>query len=544
MYDQHFGFLEPPFSVTPDPRFCYTNSVYQEAFATLRYGIETRKGFIVITGEAGTGKTTLLRKFMRNVESTVHTAFIFNPHVDLNELLRLILHDLGIESSTEDRLTMMAQLNEYLIEQLRKDHVVSLLIDEAQNLSDEMLEELRLLSNLETDREKLIQIVLMGQPELERSLDRRQLRQLKQRVAMRCRLTALGNDEVGLYIEARLQVAGYSGKGLFDAEAVKKVAAYSKGVPRLINVLCDNALLIAYAGSKTKVGGEIIDEAARDLQLEHPVKAKTTAAATSFVIPDKRADWAQAPLSKAHEDLAVDEPWLPDLEEFAAGIKKQPVPQHDRRNVTGVAIGTLTALVILAGTGVAFYSKQSRLLETWRVSIEDFVGVRWEPRLESPTKLPLQTVNETSFSLPVRRASELILDNYSQNGRAVPKSESRRSGTILPEAEGRSEKGETAPHAKPQRAEPSSADVKPAQPDSAKAKARQRSPVSGTFNVVGVSFVRDQPRADANITGTLAPGSRIRIQSKTGDYFRVRSLDKEPISGYVHREDAFFKPTK
>src|SRR5918999_2185273 len=262
MYNEYFGFTEAPFSLTPDPRFSYTNALYREAFATLQYGIEGRKGFIVITGEAGTGKTTLLRRFMRNVESTVHTAFIFNPHVDLNELLRLVLHDLGIESSTEDRLTMMAQLNEYLIEQLRKDHVVSLLIDEAQNLSDEMLEELRLLSNLETDREKLLQIVLMGQPELERSLDRQELRQLKQRVAIRCRLTALGSDEVGLYIQARLQVAGHSGKGLFDAEAVKKVAAYSKGVPRLIHVLCDNALLIAYGGSKTKVGGEMIDEAA------------------------------------------------------------------------------------------------------------------------------------------------------------------------------------------------------------------------------------------------------------------------------------------
>jgi general secretion pathway protein A len=115
MYDQHFGFLEPPFSVTPDPRFSYTNSLYQEAFATLRYGVETRKGFVVITGEAGTGKTTLLRRFMRNVESTVHTAFIFNPHLDLNELLRLILNDLGIACPTTDKLTMMAQLNDYLI---------------------------------------------------------------------------------------------------------------------------------------------------------------------------------------------------------------------------------------------------------------------------------------------------------------------------------------------------------------------------------------------------------------------------------------------
>src|SRR5918992_6297212 len=274
MYDQHFGFLEPPFSVTPDPRFSYTNSVYQEAFATLRYGIETRKGFIVITGEAGTGKTTFLREFLRNVGSTVHKAFFFNPHVDLNELLRLVLHDLGIESSTEDRLTMMAQLNEYLIEQLRKDHVVSLLIDEAQNLSDEMLEELRLLSNLETDREKLLQIVLMGQPELERSLERQELRQLKQRVAIRCRLTPLAAREVASYIDSRLETVGYEGKELFDSGCIEKIALYSKGIPRLINVLCDNALLIAYASSKRKVSPAIVQEAARDLQLLEPPRAK------------------------------------------------------------------------------------------------------------------------------------------------------------------------------------------------------------------------------------------------------------------------------
>ena len=164
MYGKHFGFAELPFSVTPDPRFSYVNSDYREAFATLRYGIETRKGFIVITGEAGTGKTTLLRRLMHSVEATVHTAFIFNTHLSFTELLRLVLNELGVANSARDKQTLMARLNDYLIEQLHKDHIVSLLIDEAQNLSDEMLEELRLLSNLETDRAKLIQIVLIGQP--------------------------------------------------------------------------------------------------------------------------------------------------------------------------------------------------------------------------------------------------------------------------------------------------------------------------------------------------------------------------------------------
>ena len=211
MYGKHFGLAELPFSVTPDPRFSYTNSLYREAFASLRYGIESRKGFIVITGEAGTGKTTLLRRFMRTVESAVHTAFIFNTHLDFTELLRFALNELGVATSALDRLTLMAQLNDYLIAQLHKDHIVSLLVDEAQDLSDEMLEELRLLSNLETDRAKLIQIVLMGQPELERKLDQPELRQLKQRVAVRCRLAPLKGDEVAPYINSRLHTVGYKG---------------------------------------------------------------------------------------------------------------------------------------------------------------------------------------------------------------------------------------------------------------------------------------------------------------------------------------------
>ena len=250
MYNRHFGFLESPFSITPNPRFFYANPVYLEAYANLRYGIEAKKGFIAITGEVGTGKTTLLRKLMRNFASTTQYVFIFNTDLTFNELLRVILFELGLRTEGKNRLAMIEELNAYLIEQLKRGHIVCLLIDEVQNLSDESLEGLRLLSNLETDKEKLLQIVLMGQPEFNARLDQPNLRQLKQRVAIRCEIAPLKDKEIDSYINFRLQTAGYGDEDLFHPEAVQKIAFYSKGIPRLVNIICDNALLIAFAASK------------------------------------------------------------------------------------------------------------------------------------------------------------------------------------------------------------------------------------------------------------------------------------------------------
>jgi type II secretory pathway predicted ATPase ExeA len=267
MYQQYFGLRESPFSITPDPRFFYANSVYLEAYANLRYGIEAKKGFIAVTGEVGTGKTTLLRKLMLSLEKTIHTVLIFNTDVTFNELLRVILRDLGLSTEGKDRLSMVEQLNDYLIEQLEQSQVVCLLIDEVQSLSDESLEGLRLLSNLETDQHKLLQIVLMGQPEFQAKLEQPHLRQLKQRIAIRCEITRLNDDEIGSYINFRLRAAGCVTNDLFDPHAIDKIALYSKGIPRLINVICDNALLIAYASSQKNVSFKVIEEVARDLRL-------------------------------------------------------------------------------------------------------------------------------------------------------------------------------------------------------------------------------------------------------------------------------------
>lgn len=511
MYGKHFGLEDLPFSVTPDPRFSYTNSLYLEAFANLRYGIETRKGFIVITGEAGTGKTTLLRRLMRTVEASVHTAFIFNTHLDFIELLRLVLSDLGIAHSANDRLTLMAQLNDYLIEQLHKDHVVSVLVDEAQDLSDAMLEELRLLSNLETDRAKLIQIVLMGQPELERKLDQPELRQLKQRVAVRCRLAPLRSDEVAPYINSRLQTVGYKGKELFDSGAVQKIALCSRGIPRLVNVICDNALLIAYATSQSKVSAKIIDEVARDLRLTEPPQVKAT--------EERKPASRQA----ANDDERS------EAEEFPATLPlRRP---RNKRSRAGVTIAIMLAVIVLAGT--LLYSQQSGSLAAFGVNIDDIVGVRWNsPSYRgdiSQDRVP--PLFRPHLQMTASGDSEFLTDNPTGDGiTGLSKKDSKQSETSSASVESQSPKNET-PLA-------TSLDLNPIQTEP-KAKPKER-----IYRVSDASFVRDKPRSDANITGMLEPGTRIKIQSKTGDYFRVRSLDREPISGYVHREDAFFEPTK
>jgi general secretion pathway protein A len=267
MYNRYFGFLESPFSVTPDPRFFYTNPVYLETYAALRYGIEAKKGLVVVTGEVGTGKTTLLRKLLHNFETTVHSVFIFNTYVNFSELLRITLRDLGLAPKDASKVMMLEELKNYLIKQLKQNHTVAMLIDEAQNLSDETLENLKLLSNLETDQEKLLQIVLMGQPELEAKLDQPELWPLKQRVTVHCQLGPLKDNEVGPYIDFRLRTAGYEGKGLFHRDAVQQIAFYSKGIPRLMNIICDNALLIAYAESRKIVPVDIIKQVARDLRI-------------------------------------------------------------------------------------------------------------------------------------------------------------------------------------------------------------------------------------------------------------------------------------
>jgi len=279
MYLKYFGFRDAPFNLTPDPKFFYNSLLHREALASLFYGIKAKKGFVVVTGEVGTGKTTLVRKLLRSLEATHHSVFIFNTLVTFDGLLENIAQDLGLDYEGLSRVAIVHRLNEFLLDKANKGHTVSLLIDEAQNLSEDALEAVRLLSNLETDREKLLQIILVGQPELDVKLNARSIRQLKQRVALWCRLDRLNQTEIADYIQHRLDIAGYEGPAIFAKLSIESIGEYTLGTPRLVNALCDSALLTAFVSSKKTVSVDMIREAARDLHLiqaEYP----------EFVAPD------------------------------------------------------------------------------------------------------------------------------------------------------------------------------------------------------------------------------------------------------------------
>jgi general secretion pathway protein A len=606
LYEQHFGFLDLPFNVTPNPRFSYDNPVYREAFATLRYGIEARKGFIVVTGEVGTGKTTLLRAVMRSFESTVHSAFIFNPKLNFNQLLRSILTDLGIPESSRNRCTLIAKLNDYLIEQFKQDHLVAIFIDEAQDLSDELLEDIRLLSNLEADNSRLIQIVLIGQPELEQRLGQPQLRQLKQRITLRCRLTPLPSDEVGSYINSRLKAAGYEGKELFEPKAVERIGLNSEGIPRLINVICDNALLIAYASSKRKVSAEIIEEVARDLRL------------TGSVVD------LQSPRARDGE-LRVEETQHTTFEDFFPEDGNPP-ELYPKSRVRRAGIGILLALLLTTGIGAGLYAQQNRdVVSDMAVTVEDYfeqsrihlskLSETMGPYLQTTgnylsdaavdtgnffqqsKKYLWQTISDywpqdsdylsglalkaeslitnqwenlkRSDPIPITehdQASNHVAEFPSLQPNDYPASPAEQPGLLtqqsnemelnknalsspdsntLPNQETpqtpatRVEERTVAGDRETKDTEPETGlpESKPAPLDRTK---KEQPSFLGNFEVVQDSFLRDKPESDAAVT-ILPTGTQIRVEGKSGEYLRVRSLNDPGLRGYVHREDAFFE---
>jgi len=267
MYEQFYGLKENPFNVTPNPEYIYLGQNHREALAQLLYGVRERKGFIVITGEVGTGKTTLIHYLLEKMNgSRTRTAFLFNPKLSVDDFIQYILKDLGVRVQGRTKGECLHNLHGYLLQAYQRDERVVLIVDEAQGLKPELLEEIRLLSNLETSRSKLIQIVLLGQPELDRTLSQPGFRQLRQRINLRYRLSPLSEKETREYIGKRLKIAGAK-EPLFTEKAIKEIYLKSGGIPRLINILCDNALLNGYALDQRRVDKGSVREAAKDLKL-------------------------------------------------------------------------------------------------------------------------------------------------------------------------------------------------------------------------------------------------------------------------------------
>ncbi len=269
MYKNYYKLQRNPFEITPDPSFLFPTRRHNEALASLYYGVTARRGFVVLTGEVGTGKTLILRALLGLLQRRdVAFALIFNPSLSSLEFMRYIAGDFGLEVAGKAKDELIHALNDFLLQRYQKGLTSLLVVDEAHHLSPELLEEIRLLTNLETSQQKLLQIVLAGQPELDEKLDSHQLRQLKQRIALRCHLDALGLIEVAEYIARRLQISGAPATAeIFSTAAVQAVFRHSGGIPRLVNTICENALLAGYAKQAATIPPEIIDDVARDLRL-------------------------------------------------------------------------------------------------------------------------------------------------------------------------------------------------------------------------------------------------------------------------------------
>lgn len=286
MYKRFFQLKENPFNMTPDPTFMYCSKRHMELLSSLQYGVEWQKGFIEITGEIGTGKSTVTRLFLDSIKDQAHTALVLNPYLSEIQLLQTIVEDFGITVAKVNKKALFDALNSFLFDVHEEGSTAVLIIDEAQNLSVKALEQIRLISNLETQKQKLIQIILVGQPELREHLQKPALKQLRQRMAIRYHLTPLDRAETEEYVVHRLRVAGAPrGSVTFTAEAITRLYRYSEGVPRLINVVCDKVLLLGYVRETKDITGVIVEEAIREIEGVLPTSLKNVDA---FIEPKKK----------------------------------------------------------------------------------------------------------------------------------------------------------------------------------------------------------------------------------------------------------------
>ena len=288
MYKEFFGLRANPFNVNPDPRYLFLTRHTEEALACLTYGIQSRKGFVLLTGEVGTGKTTLINKLLEWLRlQQVATAFVFNSRMDVPQFLDFMMADFGIPCDTNSKSQILQRLYSWLLDRYRAGETAVLIVDEAQNLSDEVLEEVRMLTNLETFTEKLLQIVLVGQPELEQRLRQPHLRQLRQRLTLRAKTHPFNLEETRSYVVQRLRIAGSNGEPIFDPDALMALYRYSAGIPRVINLLCEHCLVSAFVDQKKLVVADVVESVARDFDLSDGSAANAMTPVVPPATPEK-----------------------------------------------------------------------------------------------------------------------------------------------------------------------------------------------------------------------------------------------------------------
>ena len=336
MYLDFYKLKERPFNMTPDPRFLYFSGTHQEALANLTYGIESHKGFICISGEVGTGKTLILHTLLRQLSPDTEVAFIYLPSMSFAEVLRYILQEWDQEPRADGEAGLLTQLNDFLIERCRQGKTCVLVVDEAQNMPVETLERIRMLSNLETADDKLLQIVLVGQSELDRMLEEQRLRQLRQRIALRYHLRSLQRHEVLGYIAHRLEVAGALTKKVFTKAALDEIVVHSRGIPRLINVICDNAFLVGFAKGENPVSRDSVREVLRDFSgaavQPRRRRLRWAAAVGVVVLAAGAAVWRWSPSVWWHswEQISVPDDSVPARQEAPPQPKAARVGQPEK----------------------------------------------------------------------------------------------------------------------------------------------------------------------------------------------------------------------
>jgi general secretion pathway protein A len=562
MYQDYFGLSDLPFRVTPEPRFLFTNPAHRNAYAGLREGIDSRRGLIVITGEIGTGKTTLLTTFLQsNLDPALQSAVILNPSFNFAELLRFILRDLGISSSSDSEAELLERFNQYAAQETARGRNLAVFFDEAQTISLDVLSQLLRLSNLDSDEKKLVQVVLIGQPELDQKLNQPELATLRRRVSLHKTLAALTPDEVGSYIDFRLQQAGYQGKRLFDPLAVQRIVVYSGGIPRLINIICDNALLIALGISKKRVSADIVDEVAEDLHIQaRPVSAQITSS-----LAGHKPVQSDAPVLSNHENL-----FRPEL-----------LGQRYASRTLAAGFGILLVFGLLTGVSSILYDQGKNLVSRigagaghfFSADANDPVRVHSNPQpgrdnaedgwadfgqLKTEVSRVLMKNKEqpsASSATKLARDRSKYLDDLQTTVPAVRSIEDKiapappqrsvapSDGVIATRTIERTDRRTIQAQPDPQLQRARGPQYWPNQSTAAKPSRADREQrfFQGLFEVTADSLVFDEPRMESALLKTLAPGSQVRVEQKQGNFLLVRSLKDPELSGYVHLDHANFR---